>query len=369
MRFTSKIVVRLAAFGVAAASIGVPLAVATGAQATTPATMTSTTTTSLTDGEMITVVGANFATTTALTLVECSGNTVAACDSNALDEVPVVTGVDGSFTTSFTVHEGTIGNGVCGLATPSAALPSNTQCFIAAKADPTAAATAGTLKFYFNPIITLSHSTGLKGGQHITVSGAGFPQTSTTVYIVECTGTVISDCGLSTLKTSATTASGTFPATAFTVTYGSLGNNLSNKPAGSCTSSSKGCLVAATTDTSGAPANRAGALIKLAVIPKLKTTVTAKASAKKVPSTKKFTISGAVKAGGKAATGIKATLYSVTGKKLHKLASLKVTHGKYKSGKIKGPKKSAKYEVKILKQTVKGTIYLASASKVITVKK
>jgi Neocarzinostatin family len=370
MRFSPKIALRVAAVGVVTAAIGLPLTSLTSAQAAGSPTVTVSTSISLTDGQEISVTGTNFPATAAYTLVECA--TPATATNCAISNL--VTGTtdgSGGFTTSYTVHSGAIGAGTCGKATPTSAVPSNTQCVLAASTDAAApdATNSASVNIFFNPIVTLSHSTGLKAGQSVTVSGAGYPGAANqTVYVVECSGPVQADCDLATLVQPfpKTTATGTFGPATLKIVYGSFGGS-----AGSCTSASTKCLIAASTSISGVAADEGQSPITLAALPNVKTATAAKASQKKVPSTKKFTISGTVKAAGKGVSGLKATLYdSSNGKKWKKIATLTTkSGGKFKSSKIKGPKKSEKYEVKTLKQVAKGNQYLASASKVITVKK
>jgi hypothetical protein len=375
MRFSPKIALRVAAVGVVTAAIGLPLISLTSAQAAGSPTLTVSKSISLTDGQEISVTGTNFPATAAYTLVECA--TPATASNCAITNL--VTGTtdgSGGFTTSYTVHSGSIGAGVCGKATSTSTVPSDTQCVLAASTDAAAptATNSATANIFFNPIVTLSQSTKLKAGQSVSVSGAGYPPSSAnveagqTVYVVECSGPVQADCDLGTLvqpfpKTSAT---GTFGPVSLKIVYGSFGGS-----AGSCTSASTKCIIAAATSISGVAADQGQSPITLAALPNVKTATAAKASAKKVPSTKKFTISGTVKAAGKGVAGLKATLYdSSNGKKWKKIATLTTkSGGKFKSAKLKGPKKSEKYEVKTLKQVSKSKQYLASASKVITVKK
>jgi hypothetical protein len=373
MRFTSKIVMRVAALGVATAAIGLPLTSMTSAHATVAPSLTVNTSISLADGEAITVTGANFPASSAYSLLQCVTPTTGAGSCDLAHATGGLTDTSGGFTTSYTVHSGTIGDGVCGKATSTSTVPSNTQCDLAATTDATApnpATNAATVNIFFNPILTVTPSTNLKNGAKVKVSGAGFPQDNAGVYIVECSGANQLDCGVGTLASSKTTATGTFPATTLTAVNGSLGSNLNGKPAGSCTSKSTGCIIAATTNLSGVLADEGTNPITLAKIVTVKTATAAKASAKKVPSTKKFTISGTVKAAGKGVKGLKTELEIKSGKKWKKVSKLTTkAGGKFKSGKLKGTKTSVKYEVVTAKQTVGGKVYLASTSKVITVKK
>jgi hypothetical protein len=382
MRFTSKLAVRVAAVGVAAAGIGLPLASLTSAHAVTPAgaSISLSKSISLTDGESITVTGANFPVSTLpVYIVECSSAT--SCNETPGGNGGLVidtTGTDtgGGFTATFPVGEGNVGSGKCGRNTPTQALPSDTQCFIAASTVVSGQTTANSASanIFFNPIVTVAPtSKNLKGGQVVHITGAGYPGAAgQKVYVVECSGATLNDCGLSTLQMNAvTTAAGTFSGVAVTVVNGSLGSGLAG-PAGSCTSASKNCIIAASTSIAMPPvaADEGAAPITLAKIVTAKTVTAATASGKKVPSTKKFTISGTVKAGGKGVKGLATKLEIKSGSKWKKVSALTTkAGGKFKSGKLKGPKSSAKYEVVTAKQTVGGKTYLASTSKVITVKK
>jgi hypothetical protein len=373
MRFTSKIVLRVAALGVATAAIGLPLTSMTSAHATTAPTLSVSKSISLADGDSITVTGTDFPTGTTVYVAECAGATN--CNEtpgtgNGDAQIGLTDATTGDFSLSFKVAEGAVGtSGVCGRTTPTQALPSDTQCFIAASTVLTGqdATNTASANIYFNPIVHVTGTAPFKGGQVVTVSGAGFPAgAGQTILIVECSGPEIADCDTSTLVVPqpVETAAGTFSGGKLTIVDGSLGS------AGSCTSASKGCIIAATDAYPATIASEGAVPITLAPIPKVATKTAATASGKKVPSTKKFTISGTVKAAGKGVKGLTTELEIKSGSKWKKVSALTTkAGGKFKSGKLKGPKSSAKYEVVTAKQTVGGKTYLASTSKVITVKK
>lgn len=216
------------------------------------------------------------------------------------------------------------------------------------------------------PTITVTPNSNLKSGTTVTVSGTGFPQHNATIYVVECSGTSgQAACDISTVDLSQkTTGTGSFSGAKVTVHTGKVGN-------GKCLAGKSNCIIAASTSTSGVKADSDTAPITFKAVASIKTTTSAKASAKKVPATKKFTISGTVKAAGKGVSGLKVVLYDrATAKKAWKKLSTLTTNsgGKFKSGKLKGPKSSEQYLVKHLKGAHGGKTYGASSSKVITVK-
>jgi hypothetical protein len=362
MRFTSKLALRVAAFGVAAAAIGLPI---TAAQATTAPALTATPSTGLTNGQSVAVSGTNFADTAMYYLVECSALTGAA----ACDEADVVTGTTtatGTLAHAFVVKTGAIGTGTC---------PVGGTCYLVATTNPDDPSAAGSTPITFatpSPVVTVTPSTKLRGGQTIHVSGSGFPQHNAPLYIVECNSETKGQdaCAISTLTTSTTSATGTFSGVAFKVVTGTVGTS---PDAGQCVAG-KTCFIAASTSTSGVKADSGAAPITFAKVTAttIKTTTSARASAKRVAHGRKFTISGAIRAAGKGVSGLKATLYKRANvhRRWKKVTTFTTNPGgKFRSSKIKGPKKSEQYLVRHLRQRDGTVIFGASNSKVITVKK
>jgi hypothetical protein len=94
----------------AAAAAGV-LAMATPALAAPELTVSPST--GLTNGQTITLTGSGYKPGSSVFGLQCSGSTPSreACDTSAVKTITV--GADGSFTESFTVKTGKIGNGTC----------------------------------------------------------------------------------------------------------------------------------------------------------------------------------------------------------------------------------------------------------------
>ena len=92
---------------------------------------------------------------------------------------------------------------------------------------------------------------GLQNGDVVSVSGTGF-KASSTVYLVECSGTTgQANCDTSTLKTGTTDANGAFTVSGMPVHTGTVGD-------GTCNANAT-CYVAGTTDPTGTDLTQASA--------------------------------------------------------------------------------------------------------------
>lgn len=339
MQFSGKLALRIGAVGIAAAAIIVPTSLAS---AGTGPTLSAAPDTGLSDAQSVAVTGSNFAVSTAYSLVECSGLTgQAACDTTPAHIGTGTTDGTGGFSTNFTVHTGTIGNGKC--------KPGSTNCYLIATTDPNNPAAAGFTPIDFAPFpsITVTPSKGIHDGNNVKVIGKDFPATKT-VAITTCSSkTDTSKCDVGHADVSHTTdGSGSFKAAKFTVHTTASGGMC--KPGGKC-------FLAATTDLVGMGADKSqDAVTKITVV--AKTTAT-KTSAKAL----KGHVVGKVKAGKKGVKGLKTVLDIRKGGHWKKVATLK-THrgGKFHSAKLT---KSGKYEVKTPKQSKGAKVYGKSHSK------
>jgi Neocarzinostatin family len=305
----------------------------------------------LSDGDSVTVAGANFTADEGNTvyLVECSGTSgQAACDTVRL--APVTVAPDGTFSGSLTVHMTGIGNGSCASGA--------TNCFITAS--DAGQVESATASIGFGPYITVTPSSNLKAGQTVTVSGADFPP-AISLYVLQCganPGAAGEGCNTGDLGNPTTSATGTFSGVKIKVV---------SKAGNQTCDFTHPCVIAASNGQSGKSAVGTSAAITFAKVPaptKVKTATAAKASAKSVKKGKKFTISGTVKAGKSGVKGLKESLYA--GKK--KVASATSGAGGKFSFKLKGAKKTTKYYVSTAAKTIGSKAYQASKSKTITVK-
>jgi hypothetical protein len=244
MRFSGKLVLRVAAIGLTVGAVVVP---ATAAHATAPS-ITVTPSTLLSNGQTVSVTGSNFANAThSFTLVECSAvgtPTLADCDISHLGGG--TTGADGSIAaTDFVVHTGAIGTngGTCPTTVAGA------SCLIAASTDGGASDNAA-YPISFRPVISAKPHSGLKNGQTVKVSGYGFPKTAEGVALAQCSAAADPDsCDTLHPVLSSTDATGQFTDVAFPVETGTVGNGKC-KPGGTC-------YIAATTDLAGQGADQA----------------------------------------------------------------------------------------------------------------
>ena len=172
----------------------------------------------LTNGQVISLLGSGFTPGASLAAVECNGSAtgVAGCDTSSIDPITVTS--TGTFTTTFSVLTGTIGNGTCGInATDS-------LCFVAIGTTSDALVADASIAFVGGPGVSLTPSTGLSDGQSVTVAGSGFTA-GDTVYAVECLETATSEAGCDTSTATPLTVSSTgmLSSTYFKVVTGKIG--------------------------------------------------------------------------------------------------------------------------------------------------
>ncbi len=124
----------------------------------------------------------------------------------------------GTFTASFSVITGTIGDGTCGT---SAA---DSLCFVAIGTTSDALVVDASIAFAGGPGVSLTPSTGLSNSQSVTVAGTGFTA-GDTVYAVEClaTATTEAGCDTSTALPMTVSSTGMLPSTYFKVVTGKIG--------------------------------------------------------------------------------------------------------------------------------------------------
>jgi hypothetical protein len=172
----------------------------------------------LTYGQVISLSGSGFTPGASLVAVECNGQArgVAGCDTSAID--PVTVTPSGTFTTSFGVITGTIGNGTCGISS------SDSLCFVAIGTTSGALVADASIAFAGGPGVALTPSTGLSNSQSVTIAGSGFTA-GDTVYAVEClaTATTQAGCDTSTAVPMTVTFQGLLPSTYFKVVTGKIG--------------------------------------------------------------------------------------------------------------------------------------------------
>ena len=300
----------------AATAIGAALIPATMAAAAAPAltvTVNEPTGFNAQDGSTVTVVGSGYTANAQIAIVECSAVDHGQAGCNVAGYKLTTADANGGFTVSdFVVHTGAIGDGKCG---------ANSTCYVAAaNAANQAEQAANTFQF---DRLQVSPRTGLRNGQKLTISGAGF-KPSTTVYVSECTGSdptkATQDCQTSApaLQTYPTDANGAFGPVSFTVVTGRLNADGSKCDVG------KSCIIAASDNilNPGDPsAHIGGAVVKFAAVKPL--SVTARASVGHIGKGKTFKVTGSAKSGSSGVPGLTAVLDKVVNGSLQKVASVK----------------------------------------------
>jgi Neocarzinostatin family len=233
MRVKSKLGLRLAAVGIVAGAVGLPIVGATAAQGVTTKAITVTPNTGVTAGESLTVAGTGFAASAPVYIVECSALTgSAACTSTP---VTATASGAGAFSATFAAVGGTVGSGTCN---------DGQTCDIVATDNPADNTAARFASITFGGAITVTPSTGVKSGSKVTVAGSGFPD-SKALFVVLCSNPLKqADCDTADgiLGTQNTSATGTF-SVQITVKTGKYGD-------ASCVAGGT-CTIGATTDTSG----------------------------------------------------------------------------------------------------------------------
>ncbi len=190
---------------------------ASAATVTVP-TVTITPDIGLLNGQVIRLLGSGFAPGTSLVAVECNGRAkgVAACDTSASE--PITATSSGTFTTSFSVINGTIGDGTCGTSA------TDSLCFVAIGTTSDALIVEASIAFAGGPGVAVTPSTGLSNTQSVTVTGADFTP-GDTVYAIEClaTATTKAGCDTSTVVPLTVSSEGLLPSSYFKVVTGKVG--------------------------------------------------------------------------------------------------------------------------------------------------
>jgi hypothetical protein len=199
--------------------------------------ITITPNTALTNGASVSIVGTGFTNGDSLNILQCLADAVGIAGCNTSNIVSFTASSTGTFTESFAVTTGTIGNGTCGTsstdltacvlevsnvaATDSANAPITFATPVASTTTTTTTTPVnhGPRKFHVAP------TTGLKNGSKVKVSGTGF-KVGDHVYVVECLATSTSQagCDLKTLKAVTITGSGVLRSFSFKVVTGKIGN-------------------------------------------------------------------------------------------------------------------------------------------------
>jgi hypothetical protein len=172
----------------------------------------------LLNGQVVSLTGSGFTPGASFVAVECNGQAtgVAGCDTSAIDPITVTS--SGTFTTSFEVSTGTIGNGTCGISA------TDTLCFVTIGTTSGALVADASIGFTGGPGVSLTPSTGLSKGESVTVAGSGFTP-GDSVFAVECleTATTSAGCDTSTAVPMTVSSQGTLPSTYFQVVTGKIG--------------------------------------------------------------------------------------------------------------------------------------------------
>jgi Neocarzinostatin family len=358
MRVRSRLAVRVAVVGVTLGAVAIPLA-ATQAHAA-GAAVTLSASTSLTNGEKITVSGTGFTPNAGVSILVCSAIPSAATPPPECDITNVAaaaTDGSGAFAaTDFTVKAGAIGNGTCPGKAPA------DQCYLAVS-DQTQAGTVLT-PIGFAPYVVAKPATNIKTNQTVAITGYGFPAKKQTAYILEC-GLKPSKtaCDTTNVVFGATDANGNLTAAKIKVHIGKVGDQVI-KPGGSA-------LVSVVTDITGKIPDSSGAAVitfsKTQPVAPTKTSI--KLGAKVKGS--KVLVAGVIKGGSKGVAGLKVTvLERAKGHKGWTKAKTVVSKagGAFSVGSLKHLGHAEQYQAVHAKQTLKGKVYSASASSVVTVK-
>ncbi|MHB8335112.1 MAG: neocarzinostatin apoprotein domain-containing protein [Acidimicrobiales bacterium] len=236
----------------AAGSLGL-LGAPTASASSTP-TMTITPNTGLTSNQAVTIAGSGFAPGASLAAVECIGSatTTTGCDLNAI--APISVSSSGTFSASFYVQTGPIGNGTCGTSATDA------NCLIAVGTLAGTLVASGPITFATasstpaGPSITVTPATGLKNGDTVTITGSGFTA-GDSLFALECLVTATSAAGCDTTGATPITANsdGTLPSTTFTVTAGAIGTGTCGTSASDLT----GCVISVSNASAGDAAHAA----------------------------------------------------------------------------------------------------------------
>ena len=242
----------------AAGSVGL-LGSPTASASSTP-TITITPNTGLTSNQAVTIAGSGFSPGASLAAVECIGTatTTAGCDLNAINPISVT--ATGTFTVTFYVQTGTIGNGTCGTSAADA------NCLIAVGTLAGTLVASGPITFATasstptGPSITVTPATGLKNGDTVTITGSGFTP-GDSLFALECLTKATSAAGCDTTGATPITANsdGTLASTTFKVVAGAIGTGTCGTSASDLT----GCVISVSNVSAG---DRAYAAITFAAL-------------------------------------------------------------------------------------------------------
>jgi hypothetical protein len=351
MRVRSRLALRVTVVGLTLGAVAVPLA-ATQAHAATP-TATASVSTNLVNNQVIKISGSGFPAKDSLYLVECSGvpdKTGAQCDTSALGNA--TTNASGAFTNApFKVVAGAVGNGFCPTKTPG-------QCLLTV----TDQKNTAVIPLGFAPFVQVKPTTGVKNGATVAFSGWGFAD-SVPFAAVQCAARSLAACDSANFVTGKTTATGGVSGSLTKVHLGKVGT-ATVKPGGASFIAVSTSLDPNTPPPAGTYGFGAFKFYKAPVATKL--ALTAKAHGKKV------LVGGVITAGGKGAAGLKVTVFERT-KGKHHWKAVKATvskkGGKFAIAKLKRLGHAEQYRAVHTTQTLAGTVYSASASKIVTVKK
>jgi hypothetical protein len=194
------------------------------AGATSTPALTITPNTGLKNGQSVTVTGSGFAPGDSVFVVECLATFTSDADCNKAGATPATVADDGTLpSTALTLTTGAVGSGACGTTT------SNLNDCVVSVAN-AAGADAATGPITFAPLtvprsLVVRPSTGLRSGESVKVSGAGFVADEH-VRIIECLVGAKSDakCDRKTLKAVVIRATGVLAATSFKVFTGKIGS-------------------------------------------------------------------------------------------------------------------------------------------------
>jgi hypothetical protein len=221
-----------------------------GSAAAATASIQSTPSTGLANGQVVKVTGSGFVANESMYIIECLATATDAtgCDTSTATVVQVK--ADGTFSQSFPVVTGSIAQGKsCGTTAGDLS-----GCVLNAGGGgggdsattpitftlPAATTTTTLPAKTYHPRLKVVPSTGLRKGRVVTVSGSGFKPRDR-VYIVEClaSGSAAAQCNLATTVPKTITAKGLLPVTKFKVVTGKVGTGL----CGTKASNLRGCAI------------------------------------------------------------------------------------------------------------------------------
>jgi hypothetical protein len=347
MRVTARAALSVAAIGVTIGAAMTPASPAVAAPTTTSApTIIVTPHAGVKNNATVSVSGANFPANLTIYVVECSALTGAAgCDLTTLDS-STATSSTGTFSNvKVMVHTGKVGSGSC--------IPGGT-CHIVVSINNTLTG-IGTVSAVFtfarptHPTLTVNPRNGAVSGGHVHISGRGFPA-GRRIDLAECTAVNTTfSCDVRTFRTSRTTnANGVFRNVSMQVFTGGVTKK-------SCANGGKCYLIVGTVAKNPGIKNTAEAMFTFATKKATKITVTVRA----------HHLVGKVRAAGSGIAGLKAVVQREVGRRWKKVATFTTRrHGVFSSPRIS---RRGTYRILVPRQLHRGTIYLASTSRKLTI--